>query len=343
LFYNSASVHFLDVYTNGKSQLLIVEITIFTAVSMQNLVTQSIFYASGKYALWEFFYNTTFLIEGFAAAVVIIDGGGFESAVEAYVVTRIISASSLLVFSRKIAPWTVDGDLFPSFAEIKRLSIPAFAAILQPASNAITLQGAIIGIGSATNPEMVPYFSTIRTISRTTLQFAYRFSYASMPKFTIAYASNQKRQKASLIILNLVFSTCFIVPTFPLLYVFGQKIIYIWTRGHVIPSKRLLLIMLTSMALNSIWVPMANILSSINQHWRFTYFFFIVSISSIAIGTFFTRYYGINAMGYALVGEEFVMVIWTSFCLRYSDAFDGAEIWRIIRSGVLQKSFYLSK
>lgn len=316
------TLDFAQAYTHERAWLTLLAVMAYTVLAMQNAVTAAGFRAADAFATWQTAYDTCQLIETLAALAAAIAGMGMEAVALTYLGCRILFSALLAGWLMRLAPWMSAQGWAIDLTEIRKLLSPAFAAFMLPAAQAITLQGSVMAIGAVAGPAAVPAFSTLRTLSRTALQFTYRFNFATMPRYTVLHATGDDIGKAKLVLANLLVTACLLLPAAPILYVLGQPIIALWTSGVVHPSAPLLALMLAIMVLNGAWVPLSNLLCSINEHARFTYVYLFASAASITIGTVMARSAGAEGMAMALMALELVMLAW---------------VWRqALRLGMLQ-------
>lgn len=304
------TLDFAQPFTHGRAWVTLLTVLFYTILAMQNAVTSAGFRAADAFATWQTVYDTCLLTETLAALAVAASGYGPEEVALTYLGCRIVFSGVLGLWLRRLAPWSAQAGWRFDSVEIKRLLKPALAAFMLPAAQGITLQGSVMAIGAMAGPAAVPAFSTLRTISRTALQFTYRFNFASMPRYTVHHARGNEQGKAVLVLANLVVAAVLLIPAAPILYLLGPTIIRIWTHGVVHPSSTLLIFMLAAMVLNGLWVPMSNLICAINEHARFTYFYLICSIASVAFGAWAVGHFGLEGMGFAMMVQEIIMAAW---------------------------------
>ena len=253
-------------------------------------------------------HQTIILGEAICAMTTAILGHGLTAVAWAYFLARLVGsvALNLYVISRaswmRHVPWKLDR------AELRELFAPAMAALVLPGANAVTIQGAVVMIGAIGGPAAVPAFTVVRTLSRTALQFAFRLNFATMPRYTVLAATDDRAGMERLVLLNLVFTGMLVVPAALGILTFGQPFIAIWTHGLVHPTFLLLALMVAAMLLNAAWVPLSNLIMSINHHAGFAYFFLISGALAIGLGGLLVKRIGITGMAGALVLQEAAMV-----------------------------------
>jgi O-antigen/teichoic acid export membrane protein len=252
--------------------------------------------------------QTTILAEAICGMATAIFGYGPTAVAWAYLLARLVGtlALNLHVISRaswlRRVPWRLDR------AELRELFAPAMAALVLPGANALTIQGAVVVIGAVSGPAAVPAFTAVRTLSRTALQFAFRLNFASMPRYTVLAATDDRAGMDRLVLLNLVTTALLVVPAAALILALGRPFIAIWTHHLVHPSFLLLALMVAAMLLDAAWVPLSNLIMAINHHAGFSYFFLASGALAIGIGALLQQRIGTIGMVGALVLQEAAMV-----------------------------------
>ena len=302
-------IDFAQPFTHGHAWRTVIIMLTYTVFSMQNGVTLAGYRAADAFATSQVLLDSLLLLETCAALTTAWLGYGLEGVAMTYLASRLILTSIIALNLRRIAPWLNMAGWRCYGPELRRLLRPAFAAFLLPASQAITLQGAVACIGTFAGPAAVPAFSTIRTISRTALQFTYRFNFASMPRYTALHATHDEAGKTRLVLGNLLVAGLLLLPASVVLMLIGPTIVSIWTAGTVHVSLSLLALMLAVMVVNGAWVPMSNLICAINEHHRFTLHYLVVSAASIGAGALLLPRWGAQGMAMALLAQEMVMAV----------------------------------
>lgn len=321
LVLHTRTIEFAQPYTHGHAGRTVLIMLIYTIFSMQNMASFCGYRAADAFATAQMVYDTGLLLETLAALAAAKLGQGLDGVALVFLGSRLTITAIMAINLRFIAPWLGQAGWRCYPAEIRRLCRPAFAAFLLPAAQGVTLQGSVACIGAFASPAAVTAFSTIRTLSRTALQFTYRFNYASMPRYTMLHAREDQAGKTQLVLSNLLVAAVLLLPAFPVLMLIGPTIVAVWTSGTVHVAPSLLALMLLVMVLNGAWVPMSNLICAINEHHRFTPHYLLVSAVSIGIGALLLPRMGVQGMALALVMQETVMV---------------ALVWRIaLRMGMI--------
>ena len=278
-------------------------------LALINGVTLAAFRAADAFASSGFLYQTIVLVEALAALGWAASGGSQVEVALAYFAVRLAGTVVLSLVLRRRAPWLREASWQIDRKELAALIRPALAALVLPGAQAISIQGSVMAIGAIGGPAAIPAFSVVRTLSRTALQFAYRFNIASMPRYTVSVAHADDARTDQLVVLNLVAMALLVVPASLVLLLFGQPFIRIWTGGMVAPGAALLGVMVAAMLANAAWGPLSNLLLAINRHASFTYFYLIAALVSVAAGAVLVGRSGALGMAWAMLGLELAMIV----------------------------------
>ncbi len=301
---------FAQAITGGRAEETSMLLVAYGMIALQNGVSLAGFRAADAFAVSGMVFQTIILVEAAIALVVVMGGGGPEAVALVYLLARIAGSIVLTLALRHYAPWLRRADWRVHWAELRLLIAPAMAAMALPAAYAVVMQGSVMAIGATGGPAAVPAFTTVRTLSRTALQFAFRLNVASMPRYTVAAAHGDEDRKAELLLINLLASAALVIPASLGILLLGLPFIQLWTGGVVAPSFGLLALMVAGMVANGSWVPVSNLILSINRHAEFTYFFLVASIVCVGLGGLLAQHYGAEGMALALLLLETVMAIW---------------------------------
>jgi O-antigen/teichoic acid export membrane protein len=281
----------------------------YGALGLVNGVTLAGYRAADKFALSNWYYQAIFFCETTSALVMAALGGGPAQVALAFCGVRLAGSGLLALGLRPHAPWLRKSGWRADRGELRIMLRPALAALVYPAANAVALQGAVLGIGAVGGPAAVPAFALVRTLSRTMLQFAFRFNVAAMPRFTVAMAQGERAQAVQLIALNLAVTLLLVIPAATGLLLLGQWFVARWTGGLVQPSFTLLAALVLAMLGNALWLPLSNLILAINRHGAFAYFYLAAACIAVGLGTALTATFGATGMAGAMVVLEAVMVV----------------------------------
>lgn len=280
-------------------------------LALVNGVTLAGFRAADAFASSGMLYQSVVLVEAATALGLALAGGSPVEVALAYLLVRLAGTLVMSRVLRRTAPWLAGSRWSIDLAEVKSLLRPALAALVLPGAHAVAIQGSVMAIGAVGGPAAIPAFSVVRTLSRTALQFAFRFNVASMPRYTVFAAQGNRERASQLILLNLGIAALLVIPAALGLLLLGRPFIHLWTGGLVVPSFALLAMMVLSMLANAAWIPLSNLVLSINRHGLYAYHFLIAAALSVALGALLVKDHGALGMAWALLGLELAMILRT--------------------------------
>jgi O-antigen/teichoic acid export membrane protein len=294
-------------------------------LALVNGVTLAGFRAADAFASSGMLYQSVVLVEAVIALAVALSGGSPAAVALAYLLARLAGTLVLSLVLRRMAPW-LGGTWAIDLGEVKALLRPALAALVLPGAHAVAIQGSVVAIGALGGPAAVPAFSVVRTLSRTALQFAFRFNVASMPRYTVFVAQENRERASQLVLLNLGVAALLVVPAALGLLVLGRPFIELWTGGLVTPSFTLLALMVAAMLADAAWIPLSNLVLSINRHGLYTYHFLGAAALSVALGAWLVESLGAEGMAWAMLALELAMVLRTWQVARNLGMLNRAEL-----------------
>lgn len=180
-------------------------------LALINGVTLAGFRAADAFASSGMLYQTVVLVEAAVALAIAFAGGSPAEVALAYLLVRLAGTVVLSLVLHRMAPW-LRSSWAVDWHEVKELLRPALAALVLPGTHAVAIQGSVVAIGAIGGPAAIPAFSVVRTLSRTALQFAFRFNVASMPRYTVFIAQENRERATQLVLLNLGVAALLVVP-----------------------------------------------------------------------------------------------------------------------------------
>ncbi len=294
--------------TDARWVLFYLGLTILLA-QLESLM-QAAYRSVGRNA-FGLFINSMIVLSAFVATLVPVGlGYGPRTAALVYACTSIAGTVVLGIMTRAQISWIRYGWKSASFAEIKRLSTPAFAFMGFPLGQALNLQGTIIVVSHTVGPLAVVVFATARTISRVALQIVQMINITFEPEFSKSYAQrnvglirtlHRRACQSALILSGLVVAA---------MIAGGPWLLNHWTQGKVPPSRPLLSILLLVVIIYSLWSTSSSILVATNQHKRLAVIYVAASAVTIVATWFASLSYGLYGAAVSLLLSEILMNIY---------------------------------
>lgn len=321
----------LQALAGGKGLQTAILLFCYGVLGMSNLVTLAAFRATDAFASSIFLFETVILFEAICALGVAAVGYGPMEVAAAYLGCRAAGSIVLVAALGRHARWLRVGwavDLAP----LRVLIAPSIAAAMLPIAYAVILQGSVLAIGAAAGPAAVPMFTAARTLSRSGLQFAFAFNRASMPRYTVAVATDNEGLRQSLMLINLLVTIAVLLPVAALLLLFGQPFVSWWTGGVVVPSAALVALLVGIMLVNGAWMPISNFILATNRQAAYSYVFLATMVVTVAAGYALARRCGAEGMTLAWLAGEVVMVGWIARTALRTKVVDFAGLRRAVRA-----------
>ena len=302
----------------GAAGAVVITLVAYAMLGVFNSAIMAGHRATDGFALSNIAFQSVVLIEALGALLTVWFGGTALDAALVYLFLRAIGTALLSLLLRARAPWLTRLSWSIDWGLVRPLVVPAISTLPLPLAYAVTLQGAVLAVGATAGVASIPAFSATRTLTRTALQLTFAVNVASMPRFTVAAARGDIRRQDQLVIANLLISVALLVPAAILFLTFGPAIIRLWTNGGVLADPRLLAALTAAMLLNGAWVPISNLILSVNLHSRYTWFFLMVALVGTAGGYVAALWLGALGAALGVVAIEAAMIfhIWRiSFAL----------------------------
>ena len=271
---------------------------------------QASYRSIGRYAYGTFIKNAYSLVAFGVMILPVFFHGGPRAAALAFALANAFFTILLSFMVRRDIPWIRFGWSYASFAEIRRLAAPAIAFMAFPVGNAINLQGTLMAVGYALGPTSVVVFGTARTVSRVALQMVQMVNNTFSPELSTSFGQHNIQ-----LTRTLHRRACQIALFFSLLIVLamitvGPWFLNHWTRGHVPPSRPLLVLLLVVVVFYALWSTSSVLLSATNQHQKLAVYYIIGTSITIVFTYFLAKHYGLYGAAASLLISELIMNIY---------------------------------
>lgn len=268
---------------------------------------QSAYRCVGRYPYGSFVKSIFSLIAFGMMIIPVCLGGGARVTALVFASSNAVLTFVLCVMVRRDIPWIRYGWSYASFAEIRRLSAPAFAFMAFPIGNALNLQGTLMAVGYALGPTAVVVFGTARTVSRVALQLVQMVNNTFWPEMSSAFGTNDIALTRTLhrrsCQLGLIISVVIVAAMMSL----GPWFLTHWTGGHVPPSRGLLTILLMVVIAYSLWSTSSTLLAAVNQHQKLAAWYLFGTSVTVVLTYFLAKYFGLYWAAASLLVSELVM------------------------------------
>lgn len=268
---------------------------------LQSGILLAAFRASGRYALGTAIQGMINISEGISVIVIVWAGGGALMAAVALFLVRMIGVTTQRLLLTRVETRFSWGLRKASFAEIRTLAKPAFAALSLPIAQASFLQGTNIAIGAASSTADLATFSAVRTLVRVGIQAVTLLNHATLPEFSAVVARKEREKELQLCLLTFGWCLLVLTPMGLLIGMFGPLLVSVWSQGAIHASEHLIVVMSLVMVINGLWHPFSNLLLAINKHPWFAYPYAALALTSVGVTYFAVQWCGLLGAAFSLL------------------------------------------
>jgi O-antigen/teichoic acid export membrane protein len=279
---------------------------------LPNGVNHAGFRASGDYALHVGLNSTTRLLQFTGVWIAASAGGGPVAAAAAFFGVRTLTTPAFAVLLVRRHRWLSFGLKHARKYELHRLLKPALANMAIPLAQALNIQGMVLVVGAVLGPLVVVVFSTLRTLTRLTLQLVRAVSLAAEPELATAYGAGKRALLQSLFVHALRAGLWLAFAAAAGLALFGSRILEVWTHGKVAMEPWLFAWLLTSAVASVLWYGALIVLKAANRHLRAALAFVVISAAALVLAALLITWTGsVATAGFSLLLMDAGMALYT--------------------------------
>lgn len=196
-----------------------------------------------------------------------------------------------------------------SWAELRRIALPATSFLLFPVSNSISLQAPLLVVNYLLGSTAVVLFSTTRTLAnvgRSAIDILHR---SVWPEISLAYGTGSVATMRWLHRSAVVFSTALAVAIAALLSLFGGALYRVWTAGASEFDPVLMNLLLIGLVANTVWTSSGLILQATNNHLGLSAAYFGASFVSLLLSALILSFWELRYLPLAVLLADFVMLV----------------------------------
>jgi O-antigen/teichoic acid export membrane protein len=297
----------LSSVSNSQASAILLVLAAYVVAAQQNGVAESGYRCDGHFATGAFWGTILRLTEATVATAAAVLGGSLLAVAFTYLTVRCLGVIGYALLLRRTTPWIRYGFRHVRWDTTKLLLAPAFGFMAFPVGNAFSLQGMTIVIGALLGPIAVVSFSTLRTLSRFSLQLIVIVKYSLWPELSRAFGSGDIPLARRLHRHACQASLGLSILGGTLLWIFGPAIYRIWIRHGVSFDARCFHILLLVVVTNSLWDTSSVIPMSINGHCRIAVTYAGVAMTSLGLSWVLIPYFGTAGAGVALLATDILM------------------------------------
>jgi O-antigen/teichoic acid export membrane protein len=279
----------------------------YALLSLQTDLITSGFRCEGGYALGLLLKNLLRLTETFVVTAMVVFSRSPVEAAAGYLVTRALGTAVMAAIMVRQSPWLRYGSSHARWGCSRRLLAPAVAYMAFPAGGALSLQGMVLVVGAVLGPIAVVTFSTMRTLTRFGFQIMESVKNSVWPELSAAYGMQNWPLARRLHRLACQASLWSSLLSVGFLFIFGGRIIALWTHGRVTADTLTFRWLLLVIVANSFWYTSSVVTVASNQHQRVAVFYLAGTALSLLLARLFMPYFGISGAAMALLAIDLVV------------------------------------
>ena len=236
----------------------------------------------------------------FNASPIIIVTITLSVSVASYLVARILVA--------KKSPWVKYGISNFSLPMIKEQTPLAFSFLSFPITQAFSIQGVVIIIGSILGPAAVVLFSTTRTFMNVIKQVVSIINAAIWPELTTAYGQENFDKFKKIFITSMQVLGLILVSFNVFVLLFGEPLYLFWTKGKIIMSDTFFYTFALITSISAIWNLFGIVQAATNKAKKYAFYNLVSIVILISSVIFFSSMFEINGVLIALLLSELFML-----------------------------------
>jgi O-antigen/teichoic acid export membrane protein len=310
------AIAFSDLFRNGTAiaasevRLILAALLLQVAIGNQYGVLDAWYRAGGRYPLGMALRQFGRLLEFGAIVVVVILGGSPAAAAIAFLGASAVGFGISWFVLHMAVTWATFRPVRPQLVAIRHLIGPGLAFIAFPASNAISIQGFTIVVGSILGSPALVVFATTRTATRVALQVLISINMSIWPELSRSIGSGHFEEARTIqrraVQLAVIASATLMIALFAL----GPAAVRWWTRGIVDPPLPLLGVLAVVIVANTFWFTLTTALVATNRHARMAVVYLVSSAVALLLAIPLSSAVGLIGTAVALLAIDVGMIVY---------------------------------
>lgn len=283
------------------------------AIGLVDGVNHAGFRSHGDYGFHATLTATVLLLQYVAVWAMALLGQGAIAAACAFLLTRVVAAPVTVALLLYRHPSLRLGFQHAQVAELRRLAKPAIANLAIPLATGLNIQGMVLIIGAALGPVAVVVFSTLRTLSRVTLQAVQRVAYSFEPELAAAWGSGNRALLSRLYQHSQRIGLWLALLAVVVLWEIGPWLLRIWTHDRIAMDPLLFGCLLASALASAFWYAALILIRAGNAHLRASmWYVFSNAVAVLLAAALLHRTSQLASAGVALLFADFFMTMYLS-------------------------------
>jgi O-antigen/teichoic acid export membrane protein len=290
-----------------EARLVLVALFAQVALGNQFAVTDAWYRAGGRYPLGVAIRQLSRLLEFGALLAAVLLGGGPGVAAVAFLAGSTIGLLVSWLVVRRAVPWLTFKPGRPRTKTLRSLLAPGLGFLAFPLSNALSVQGLTIVVGSVLGAAAVVVFSTTRTVTRLVAQVLTSINLSIWPELSRSIGGGQLEHARLIQRRAVQISIVVSIAAAIALSAIGPAIIRAWTRGVVDPPRTLLFVFVLGVVANSFWFTLTTSLVATNRHGRMAFVYLASTTLAVVLAVPFSSMFGLVGAAVVLLAIDVAM------------------------------------
>jgi len=282
-------------------------------LSFLNGLSEAVFCSVGSYGLGTAMGNLIRLAEWGGGLCGLLLSGSFAGVALGMLGMRTLGVLVSIVLCQKIAPVFVWGFQFARLDQFRATIKPALYFLVFPLSNALSIQGFTLLIGTVLGASSVTIFNTYRTLARLIVQATAILSHSVGPELSHLFGAREYRQYHALFRRSQVISISLVLLASAVVAVIGPWVLQFWTHGRVQYQAGLLWSMLLYATVVGFGHVPRILLMSINRHSAIAIASVLVYALSLALAYLAGSMLSLTGNIMVMTGGELCLVLLTFY------------------------------
>lgn len=298
---------------NANFTLIILSCHVLIIAIMQNL--GGILRTIKKTPQFNYYMHTTRLIEWLIGSIVALSGGDILYFSLSLLLTR--TFAFLLIFIFLIV---TKHEFFKisslQISDIKKIINPSLGNLSASLSLVLNLQGLIFLLSTVWPSALVAQFNILRTLSRVGVQACTTISQASWPEFSYAFSNRDFTLLRKLHLRSKLLSILLSCIIFLTLVLYINDLVIFMSGSELDIPFMIVVILLSSSLIHSIWQVDWVLLMSLNSHLFFSYVYSAISILVFVFLAYISREIDFLDVVLVLLSLEIVMAAFARISIK---------------------------
>lgn len=294
----------------SEARVVLAALFLQVAVGNQYGVLDAWYRAGGRYPLGITFRQTGRLLEFGSLVTAVLLGARPGTAAIAFLLGSLVGFGVSWFALHRAVPWATFQPVWPRLDAIRGMIAPGLAFLAFPLSNAISVQGFTIVVGSTLGAAALVVFATTRTITRIVLQVMISINLSIWPELSRSVGSGRLQEARTIQRRAVQLAAVASLALMATLFVIGPATIRWWTRGIVDPPVPLLGVLLLVIFANTFWFTLTTALAATNRHTRMAIVYLASTLVALLLAIPLSATFGLIGAAVALLAIDVAMGIY---------------------------------